>query len=132
MLFIKTYPFLLLFFLVVDLLWLGVVSRNFYRKHLHHLFKENVNWPAALVFYVVYIAGLMIFAVLPAIRNSSLFFALGYGMLYGFFTYATYDLTNLATIRGWPKVIVVVDMAWGTVLCGMAAVAGYYVAGWAA
>jgi uncharacterized membrane protein len=130
--FFKIYPLLLMFFLAVDLLWLGGVARNFYRKHLGRFFRDKINWPAALAFYGIYIAGILIFAVLPAAREGSPVQAGIYGMLYGFFTYATYDLTNLATLRDWPGVIVVVDVLWGTVLCGISALAGYIIAGWVA
>jgi uncharacterized membrane protein len=130
--FLKTYPLLLVFFLAVDLMWLGWAARDFYQKHLGRFFRDKINWPAALAFYGIYIAGILIFAVLPAVREGAPIRAGVYGMLYGFFTYATYDLTNLATLRDWPGVIVVVDILWGTLLCGMSAVAGYFIAGWMA
>jgi uncharacterized membrane protein len=75
-----------------------------------------VNWAAALVFYVLFIIGLMIFVLLPALDKQSLSHALIYGALFGFFTYATYDLTNLATIRDWPITITIIDLIWGTTL----------------
>ena len=105
-------------FFLIDLLWLGVVARDFYRQQLGD--RMAVSWPPALLFYGVFLVGLTYFATAPAL-------ALGWpaagvaGALYGFFTYATYDLTNLATLKDWPVSLVVVDMVWGTVLGGAVA-----------
>ncbi len=103
-------------FMSIDLVWLGVVARGFYRKQLGPLMAEQVNWPAALIFYGLYIVGIMVFALLPALRSESLSKALLLGGFFGMITYATYDLTNLATLEGWPFKLVIVDISWGTVL----------------
>ena len=114
----------LVFFAVVDTLWLGVVARGFYRAELGDLLAGEVRLGAAVLFYLVYAAGITIFAVLPGIRTESLVTALVMGGLFGFFAYATYDLTNLATLRGWPVRMSVVDIAWGTMLTAVTAAVG--------
>ena len=88
--------------LLVDLLWIGVVANRFYRSELGELFAPQVNWTAALIFYVVYIAGLVFFVLSPAIAKQSLLYAVLAGAFFGLIAYATYDLTNLATVRNWP------------------------------
>jgi uncharacterized membrane protein len=87
--------------------------------------KPRVDWAAAITFYLVFIVGIVIFAIKPALELRSPMHALVWGALFGFFTYATYDLTNLATIRDWPLIVTVVDLVWGTVLCAAVAWAGY-------
>lgn len=107
-------------FFVIDMIWLGLVARNFYQTRLGHLLGE-VNWVAAIIFYLVFLVGLTIFAVYPAATAGKVMQAVLYGALFGFFTYATYDLTNLATLRDWPLSVTLVDMVWGTVLGGLVA-----------
>lgn len=102
-------------FFVIDMIWLGVVARGFYADRLGHLLGE-VNWPAAITFYLVFLVGLTIFVTYPAAAAGDVTKALVYGALFGFFTYATYDLTNLATLRDWPLSVTIVDMVWGVVL----------------
>ena len=125
---VKTYLIAFSVFLVIDLLWLGVIAKSFYFRHLEPFFAEKINWAAAFVFYMLFVAGILIFAVMPAVEKQSLQRAVIYGALFGFFTYATYDLTNLATLRNWPLIIVIVDILWGTVLCAAVATAGYLAA----
>jgi uncharacterized membrane protein len=115
-------------FFLIDLCWIGLVARNFYQKHLGYLMRPSVNWTAALLFYFLFIAGIVVFAVKPALEQQSAQRALAQGALFGFLAYATYDLTNLATIRDWPVIVTVVDMAWGAVLCGSVAWASYFIA----
>jgi uncharacterized membrane protein len=103
-------------FFAIDMVWLGVVAKSFYRAQLGYLMAPQINWTAAIVFYLIFIVGLLFFAVYPAIEMASLSRALVLGALFGFFTYATYDLTNYATVRDWPLMVTIVDMAWGTVL----------------
>ena len=104
-------------FFIIDMVWLGVVARDFYATRLGHLLGE-VNWPAAIIFYLVFLVGLTIFAIYPVAEAGDVGKALLLGALFGFFTYATYDLTNLATLRDWPLSVTLVDMVWGTVLGG--------------
>ncbi len=112
-------------FLLIDLIWLGLVARGFYQRHLGYLFRPQVNWTAAVIFYLLFIVGIIMFAVKPALDAQSPMRALVYGAAFGFFTYATYDLTNLATIRDWPLIVTVVDLIWGTVLCSSVAWLSY-------
>lgn len=114
-------------FFLLDFLWLGVVMRSFYVGHLGDLMADKVNLFAAGAFYILYIVGIVIFAVAPALRSEDWTAALLFGALFGFFAYGTYDMTNLATLRGWPLAVTVVDLAWGTALTAASAVAGYLV-----
>jgi uncharacterized membrane protein len=114
-------------FFAVDMLWLGTLAKAFYQRHLGYLLSPQVNWPAAILFYLVFIAGIVLFAVKPAIEAASPMRALVYGAFFGFVAYATYDLTNHATVRDWPLIVTVVDLIWGTVLCGAVAWLSYTV-----
>ena len=114
-------------FFIIDLLWLGAVAKDFYRAQLGSLLGD-VNWTAALVFYLIYIVGILIFAVIPALKTGTWQTALIWGALFGFFTYATYDFTNLATLRDWPVLIVIVDIIWGTILSASVAIISYWLA----
>ncbi len=113
--FISLYLIAVPIFFAIDMLWLGLVASNFYKEKLGYIMGD-INWPAAIIFYLVFLVGLVFFAIYPAVEKGSWHYALVYGALFGFFTYATYDLTNLATLRDWPLSITLVDMAWGTVL----------------
>lgn len=113
---LKIYGMTFLVFFLVDLVWLGVISKNLYRKYLGHLMTPNVNWIAALLFYVLFIAGLVFFVVNPALEKESLRYAILAGGFFGLIAYGTYDLTNLATLKDWPLTITVIDLLWGTFL----------------
>lgn len=113
---IKVYLLTILVFFLVDIIWLGVISRNLYKNYLGHLMTPNVNWAAALIFYVLFIAGLVFFVINPALTKESLMYAILAGGFFGLITYGTYDLTNLATIKDWPFNITIIDLLWGTVL----------------
>ena len=112
-------------FFVVDMIWLGIIAKNLYRNNLKGLLRDKPNWGAAVIFYLLFIIGIIIFAVAPAIRNDSLLTAVLYGGLFGFFTYATYDLTNYATLKNWPFNIVIIDIIWGMVLTGIVSTLSY-------
>ncbi len=114
-------------FLIIDLAWLGFIAKNLYQKYLSGLLSEKVNWTAALIFYLIYIAGISIFAIYPAVNKNSALNALLLGALFGFFAYATYDLTNLATLKGWPLPLVFIDIAWGIVLTASVSVSGFFI-----
>ena len=128
--YLKLYLLTIPVFFAIDLLWLGVVARNFYQDNLAHLLSPDVNWPAAFMFYFMYIVGIILFAVKPGLEAGSLAKAAMWGALFGFFTYATYDLTNLATLREWPIKVVVVDILWGTVLCTLVASGSFMIGRW--
>lgn len=112
-------------FFIIDMVWLGVVAKDFYREQLGFIMGP-VNWTAAIVFYLMYIVGILLFAVYPALLEGSLSKAIIFGALFGFFTYATYDFTNLATLKDWPIMVTVVDVMWGTFLGSSVAVVSYY------
>jgi uncharacterized membrane protein len=100
-------------FFAIDMVWLGVVARNIYQKYLGNFLASQVNWTAAIIFYFLFIVGILVFAVYPAVSRDSVASAIILGALFGFIAYATYDLTNLATLKDWPIQIVVIDMVWG-------------------
>jgi uncharacterized membrane protein len=127
---IIVYAASLFVFLFFDFIWLGWVAQSFYHRQLGELLSQRVNWPAAIAFYMTYTVGLMIFCIAPALSRHSLINAIVLGGLYGFFTYATYELTNYALIRNWPAALVPVDIAWGVVLCIIVAAGGYSVGRW--
>jgi uncharacterized membrane protein len=121
------YAITLPIFFAVDLVWIGVVARNFYQRHLGFLLSPNVNWPAALLFYAVYIAGIVFFAIKPALETGSASRALLSGAFLGFVAYATYDLSNQATVRDWPVLVTAVDLLWGTFLTAAVSYLSYQV-----
>ena len=114
-------------FLIVDLVWLGIIARSMYQKHLGYLLSQDVNWIAAIIFYLIFIFGLLFFAVIPGVEKNSFFRALSLGCLFGGICYATYDLTNLATVKQWPVFITVADMIWGVFLSGTVSSAGFFI-----
>ncbi len=117
MTFLKLYGIAFVVFFAIDLIWLGIVAKDLYQKQIGHLLKQDVNWYAAIIFYLLFIGGLVYFVLLPHVGpNVSVFKVLLTGALFGFITYATYDLTNLATLKDWPIQITIIDLAWGTFL----------------
>lgn len=127
--FFKTYIVVFVVFMVIDMLWLGILARKLYRNQIGFLLKSDVNWIAAIAFYLLYVLGLIVFVVEPAILRSSSTYALLAGMFFGLVSYATYDLTNLATLKDWPLSITFIDMAWGTSLGGLTSYIGYILLG---
>lgn len=126
--FIKLYLIAVPVFFAIDMVWLVLVARTFYRSQIGHLLSDTVNWPVAIAFYLLFLVGLIIFAIAPALETKSFSHALIYGALFGFFTYMTYDLTNWSTLRDWPMLVSFVDIMWGTVLAASVAGATYYLA----
>ncbi len=115
-------------FLVIDMIWLGVVARDLYRREIGALLLERPLYGPAALFYAFYVVGLVVFAVVPALNAGSWTTAALYGALLGLMCYGTYDMTNLATLKNWSTTIAITDMAWGAVLSATAAVAAYLVA----
>ncbi|MBP6733024.1 MAG: DUF2177 family protein [Chitinophagales bacterium] len=115
-------------FFGMDMLWLGLIAKNFYRQKLGFIFTGEVRWAAAVIFYLIYIGGILYFAIQPGLNGGGWQIALLNGALFGLMCYATYDLTNMATIKQWPLVVVAVDIIWGMVLTGTVSVATYLVA----
>ena len=126
------YSYLLttLVFFAIDIAWIGGFAKKFYWGNMGSLLKDDINWAAALIFYLLYIVGIFVFAIMPAVKSDSVQHAIIYGALFGFFCYATYDLTNLATMKGFPLKVAIVDMIWGVILTGSVATAGFYITRW--
>lgn len=117
MTFLKLYGLSFVVFFVIDLIWLGIIAKDLYQKQIGHLLKTDVNWAAAIIFYLLFIAGLVYFVLLPHIGpDGNVGKVLLTGAIFGFITYATYDLTNLATLKDWPIQITIIDLIWGTFL----------------
>lgn len=112
----KLYFLTLSVFFAIDMIWLGLIAKQFYAQQLGSLLKTDVNWLAALVFYALFVVGLVVLILQPALDKSSLQQALLHAALFGLITYATYDLTNLATLKNWPILVSIVDLIWGTTL----------------
>jgi uncharacterized membrane protein len=122
-----SYALTFVVFFIVDMAWLGLIAKDLYKKYLGDFLSEQVNWTAAVIFYLLFIVGVFIFAIMPAVEKNSVVSAITLGALFGFFTYATYDLTNLATLKNWPITIVFIDIIWGSVLTGIVSTAGFYI-----
>ena len=114
-------------FFALDMLWLGIIAKNLYNKYLGDFLNKEINWTVAIIFYLIFIVGILIFVVFPAVEKGSLIKAIVLGALFGFVAYATYDLTNLATLKNWPLAIVFIDIIWGSVLCAIVSAAGFYI-----
>ena len=125
--FIKQFFIALLIFFGIDMIWLVLVAKNFYQEHIGLLMKPDINWLAAVIFYLLFITGLVIFVISPAVEKHSWVHALLYGALFGLITYSTYDLTNLATMKDWPLLVTVVDLFWGTVLASSVSLITYFI-----
>ena len=128
----KLYFATLIAFLAIDMVWLGLVARKFYRAQLGFLMASKTNLLAAGVFYLLFVVGLLVLVVLPGLEAGSLGEMLPRAALFGLITYATYDLTNLATLENWPLMVTAVDMIWGTVLSVAVSYAGFMAGNWLA
>jgi uncharacterized membrane protein len=126
--FIKLYAIALPVFLALDIVWLGLVAKNFYRDQIGSLMSSEINWAAAICFYLLFTVGLVLFVIAPAIAKNSWVHALVFGALFGVVTYATYDLSNLATLKNWPLLVTLVDLVWGATLAASVSTATYFVA----
>lgn len=128
--YLKLYGLMAAVFFAIDLLWLGVIAPGFYRRHLGHLMRPDVVWGAAILFYLLYLAGVLVFAVLPGLQAASLARTAALGAFFGLVAYATFDLTSMALMRDFPPIVVALDLAWGTVLTGTVAAAGFGLGRW--
>jgi uncharacterized membrane protein len=126
--FMKLFLIALPVLFAIDMIWLVLVAKNFYQKQIGFLMRPDVNWFAAIIFYLLFIAGLVTFVIAPAVDKHSWVHALLFGALFGLITYSTYDLTNLATIKDWPLLVTVVDLIWGTVLAASISFITYIIA----
>lgn len=125
--FAKIYLITLVVFFAIDMIWLGLVAKTFYQSQIGYLMKATPNWTAAIIFYLLFIVGLVVFVINPALANQSWTQALMLGALFGLICYATYDLTNLATIKNWPLTVTIVDLIWGTVLSASVSYVSYHI-----
>lgn len=123
--FITLYGTAFVFFIIIDFLWIGVIARSFYQKHIGYLLGEFV-WPPVIIFYALFILGLTFFVLSP-LKDAPLLQVFLTGAFFGLVTYATYDLTNHATVANWPTIVTVVDMCWGAFLGGAVSLCTVYV-----
>jgi len=114
--YLKVFGLAFVIFILIDLLWLGIIAKDLYQKEMGHLMKQDVNFVVAIIFYIIFIAALTIFVLVPGIESGSLVKTIFLGALFGLASYATYDLTNYATMEGFPLKIVIIDLIWGTSL----------------
>lgn len=124
---LKQFLVAFLTFLAIDGLWLTVVAKDFYAKHLGFIMTKTPNLTAALIFYLIYIFTMVVLVISPALQKGSLMTAILTGALFGLCAYATYDLTNLATLKDWPLLVTIVDLIWGTVLSASVAGISYLI-----
>ncbi len=127
---VKLYAMTAAVFFAIDLVWLGVVAQGFYQKYLGHLLRPDVQWVPALLFYLLYLAGVLVFAVWPGLEAGSLARTVALGAFFGLVAYATFDLTCMALFTDFPLTVVVVDLIWGTVLTATVSAASFAMGRW--
>jgi len=127
--FFKLYIIAFVVFLIIDAIWLVLVAKNFYQSQIGFIMKAKPNYVAAILFYLIFIVGVVYFVVQPGIEAESIQKVIVGGLLFGFISYATYDLTNLATVKDWPLTVTIVDLIWGSTLSVSVGVATYYIYG---
>ncbi|OVE76227.1 hypothetical protein BVX97_02240 [bacterium E08(2017)] len=128
--YVKLYLGMLVVFFAVDIAWIGFIAKDFYRKQIGHLFAETPVWAAAILFYLLFVLGVMVFVVLPGLESGNVKATLLKAAFFGLVTYATYDLTNQALVKDWPVIMTVVDMTWGMVLSTAIGFAGLMLGRW--
>ncbi len=126
--FIKLYFIALPVFFIIDMIWLVLIAKKFYSQQIGFLMRPDINWTAAIIFYLLFIAGLVTFVISPAFEKHSWIHAVVFGAFFGLITYATYDLTNLATLKDWPVLVTVVDLIWGAFLAASISLITYFIA----
>lgn len=126
--FLKLYGVAFVVFMAIDAVWLTLVAKNFYKQQIGYIMAKNPNLVAALIFYLIFIAGLVAFVIIPALDKKMWSQALLMGAFFGLVTYATYDLTNLATLKDWPLLVTIIDLIWGMAISAIVSVATYFVA----
>lgn len=115
-------------FLAIDFIWLNFIAKNLYATRIGHLLAEKPNLVPALIFYLIFVVGVIIFAIIPGYETKNILKTILLGALFGLLTYSTYDLTNLATLKNWPISVTIIDLIWGTSISTVTSVAGYYIA----
>lgn len=126
--FIKLFLIALPVFFIIDMIWLVLIAKKFYSEQIGFLMRPDINWVAAIIFYLLFIAGLVTFVISPAFEKHSWIHAALFGAFFGLVTYATYDLTNLATLKDWPVLVTVVDLIWGAFLAASISMVTYFIA----
>lgn len=114
--YLKVFVIAFIIFIIIDLFWLGLIAKDLYQREMGHLLKSNVNFTAAIIFYLIFVIALSVFVIVPGIEGESIVKVILLGALFGFASYATYDLTNYATIEGFPLKMVIIDLIWGSSL----------------
>lgn len=122
---VKSYLITVVVFFAFDLTWLGLIAKKMYADKLGYIMSPQINWLPAIVFYLLFVVGLLLMVIFPAIEKKSWTHALLYGLLFGLVTYATYDLTNLATLKNWPLSITIIDLLWGSFLSAATSVISF-------
>lgn len=125
--YLKLYAACTATFFALDIAWLGVVAKGFYQRQMGHLLAEQTKWGAAIAFYLIYVAAIVVLCVLPGIEKQSVLRAATLGGVFGLAAYAAFDLTSLALLKGFPSGVVPVDLAWGVILTASVAAAGTWV-----
>lgn len=115
-------------FLAIDFIWLNFIAKNLYATRIGHLLAEKPNLVPALIFYLIFVVGVIIFAIIPGYETKNILKTILLGALFGLLTYSTYDFTNLATLKNWPISVTIIDLIWGTSISTVTSVAGYYIA----
>lgn len=123
----KTFFIALVVFFSIDIIWLAFVAKKIYQKELGFIMSPKPNWLAAILFYFIFIAGMVFFVINPAVERSSWTYALYVGAWYGFVSYSTYDLTNLATLKDWPLKITIIDLIWGSSLGSLVSTITFFI-----
>ena len=124
--FIKAYAITFIIFLVIEFFWLIAIAKDFYQKELGYIMKPKPNLIATTIFSILFVLGMVFFVINPALEKNTWTYALLVGSLYGLITYATYTLTNLATLEGWPIKVAIVDLLWGSVLGGIVSTISFF------
>ena len=120
------YVITLVGFLIIDFLWLGIMNGRVYQPAINHLMGDSVNFVPALFFYVFYVVGVLVLAVMPGLSEDDLTKTFVLSALLGFVAYGTYDFTNFATLKDWPLHIVFIDVAWGATVTSLTGLIGYH------
>lgn len=126
--FLKLFFIALPIFIAFDISWVGFLAKDFYRDQIGFLMKPNINWLATILFYFLFITGLVLFVIQPALEKHSWIHALLFGALFGLITYATFDLTNLALLKNWPVFVTIVDLIWGMFLSVLVSLLTFFIA----
>lgn len=124
----KLYLIALSSFVLIDVVWLGLIAKNFYAQQLGFLMKNNANALAALIFYILFTFGILVFVVMPGLEKSIGYQVILYGALFGLVTYSAYDFSNLATLKNWPLAVTLIDLLWGTLLTSLVSALTYLLA----